>query len=378
MIGLADAFPESGLQIGLWLNGSAGCRDIVSGVLDDQTYRLFDFIRSELPESLPRVFLRVGYEFDNPWFGYSDDPAAYQEAFRKIVHACERQMTTKQCHEKVDFVWHSWAAPREDTLSLDQFYPGDYFVDWVGVSIFQQVYPWANDEKQNEKGNFAGGDMKEVKEVLEFATSKGIPIMIAESTPFGGMDVAESDVARQYIKDDANKDDVWNMWFQKTIDLIEEFDISMWSYINCDWGSQPMWHGVGFGDTRISSSKVVMKRWWEQVLSNDSRFLVRIEDCNENSRPRGHIREEDEMAVARSATTAIDGLFHSDGSVNYMTSNPRCLQLLCIGGVLLVTVAFLFLLQIRLWKTINRRHCKERASRPNCHCTHYGAVVYDE
>ena len=43
--GLAEAFPESGLQIGLWLSGGQGCRYIVSGVLDDEIYRLFDFVQ---------------------------------------------------------------------------------------------------------------------------------------------------------------------------------------------------------------------------------------------------------------------------------------------------------------------------------------------
>ena len=75
---------KSGLQIGLWLNGNgSGCRDIVSGVLDDNIYRLFHFIGTVLPKSLPKVFLRVGYEFDNPSFGYSENPPLYREAFRK-------------------------------------------------------------------------------------------------------------------------------------------------------------------------------------------------------------------------------------------------------------------------------------------------------
>mmetsp|Transcript_4240 Transcript_4240/g.10067 ORF Transcript_4240/g.10067 Transcript_4240/m.10067 type:complete len:509 (-) Transcript_4240:86-1612(-) len=278
--GLAEAFPESGLQIGLWLKGSQGCRDIVSGALDDNIYRLFEFIQSELPESLPKVFLRVGYEFDNPWFGFSDDPEVYQEAFRALVRACETKMTPNLCHQKVVFVWHSWAAPRKFDVSLDQFYPGDSYVDWIGVSIFQQVYPWANDG-DDQGGNFAGGNMHQVREVLEFAKAREKPIMIAESTPFGGMNITQSSTAKKYIADDTETDDIWSLWFQKTIDLIDEYDISMWSYINCDWGSQPMWRDVGFGDTRLSSSDIVMNHWWDKVLSNNTRFLLRIESSDD-------------------------------------------------------------------------------------------------
>lgn len=324
IIGLAEAFPNSGLQIGLWLNGTQGCRDIVSGVLNDKIYRLFDFIQSELPESLPKVFLRVGYEFDNPWFGYSDDPEAYQYAFRALVRACEIQMTPTLCHEKIVFVWHSWAAPRQSDLSLDQFYPGDYYVDWVGISIFQQLYPWANDGDKNEKGgDFAGGNIFEVREVLEFAKARKKPIMIAESTPFGGMNLKKSSIARKYFGEETSTDDIWNLWFQKTIDLIDEYDISMWSYINCDWRSQPMWRDTGFGDTRLSSSNAVMNHWWEKVLSNNTRFLLRMENFNERSSPESsqgndadNMVDQQQQAPTKNAALSVVSVFQNDFGMN--------------------------------------------------------------
>jgi hypothetical protein len=55
---LAQAFPESGIQIGLWLNGTQGCRDIVSGVLDNQIHQLYSILDKL---DVPKVFLRVGY-----------------------------------------------------------------------------------------------------------------------------------------------------------------------------------------------------------------------------------------------------------------------------------------------------------------------------
>eukprot|EP00536_Pseudo-nitzschia_multiseries_P003367 jgi/Psemu1/185784/e_gw1.52.2.1 len=367
--GLADAFPKSGLQIGLWLNGYQGCRDIVSGVLDDKIHRLFDFIQSDLPETLPKVFLRVGYEFDNPWFGYSDDPLAYQEAFRTVVRACERQMTSKVCRDKVDFVWHSWAAPRKDYLSLEEFYPGNYFVDWVGISIFQQVYPWANDKNQNAEGNFAGGSMRDVREVLDFAKRRKKSIMIGESTPFGGMNVAESEAAKEYVVNDKDTNTIWNMWFQKTIDIIEEYDISMWSYINCDWDSQPMWNGVGFGDTRLSSSEVVMSQWWEEVLSKNSRFLGRIEDCSPRQHhSRDHAKEEPRLASEQQMTTTIEGVTaiadfgNYDLGLEYFSLNTRSLYLLNAAGAIVFTIAALTLSLMRNTKNRKDKHRGEKLS----------------
>ena len=56
--GLAQAFPESGIQMGLWLNGTEGCQDILDGQWDDHIHHLLDSIASW---KVPKVFLRVGY-----------------------------------------------------------------------------------------------------------------------------------------------------------------------------------------------------------------------------------------------------------------------------------------------------------------------------
>lgn len=81
----------------------------------------------------------------------------------------------------------------------------------------------------------------------------GKPTMIAESTPFGGI------VS-------------WSEWFQPTLNLIQKYDISMFSYINCNWEAQPMWHNVGFGETRLSANEQVMHQWYKRVIQG-GRFL---------------------------------------------------------------------------------------------------------
>jgi hypothetical protein len=233
-----------GLQIGLWLNGADGCRDIVEGRLHDKIRALVHYIGSTDDCRAETVFLRVGYEFDNPGFRYAEDPEIFREAFRVLVRACRNH---KGCRRKTVFVWHSWGAGLPYETTLADYYPGDEYVDWVGVSIFQQFYA-------NKAG---GGTLSDIEAVLEFAKEHDKPTMIAESTPFGGIDSLQ---------------DPWNDWFQPCLDLIENYDISMWSYINCDWDSQPMWRNVGFGDTRLSINATVMSEWNTKVLQN-SRFL---------------------------------------------------------------------------------------------------------
>jgi beta-mannanase len=78
----------------------------------------------------------------------------------------------------VQFVWHSWAAPR--LASLEDFYPGDHVIDWMGILLFQQWYPWS----------VKSGSPSDVQHVLELAQQHGKPVMIAESTPFGGIKLA--------------------------------------------------------------------------------------------------------------------------------------------------------------------------------------------
>jgi len=261
-------FPNEnvGLQIGLWLNGTAGCRDIVTGKLKDQVNALVEYLQET---RATKVFLRVGYEFDNPSFGF-DDPTLYQQAFAHLHKACHLKTN---CASKTLFVWHSWAAPRN--FPLHQFYPGDHLVDWIGVSVFQQVYSHGQFQ-----GDFIGGSsLQEMDEVLEFATSRNKPTMIAESTPFGGIDMGSSRMSPS----DGLEEDPWNRWFQPTLDLIEKYDIDMWCYINCDWDSQPMWHNVGFGETRLSTNALIMDKWNTVVLQKTGKrtFLMAgsLRDC---------------------------------------------------------------------------------------------------
>jgi hypothetical protein len=151
-----------GLQIGLWLNGTDGCRQIVDGLLNAQMDQLFHYLLHDCQAT--KIFLRVGYEFDNPSFLYDSNPPLYRQAFRRLVEACEQQQQQQRaaewsCRDKVKFVWHSWGAASASASAsqapLVAFYPGDDVVDWVGVSVFQQV--------------FSNSSLHNVKQVLQFA-----------------------------------------------------------------------------------------------------------------------------------------------------------------------------------------------------------------
>ena len=125
------------------------------------------------------------------------------------------------------------------------------YVDWIGVSIFQQVY---HTTKQQQNSIWSGGSHETLKAVLDFAVTRDKPVLIAESTPFGGIDEKLTDA--------------WRQWFQPVLDLIDDYrhQIAMWSYIDCNWNAQPMWEGVGFGDTRVVKNATVLQLWRSEVL----------------------------------------------------------------------------------------------------------------
>ena len=296
-----------GLQVGLWLNGSEGCQDIVDGKLTTNLERLYKYI---VHSPFAQIFLRVGYEFDNPEFGYIDRPSLFVQAFQRVVEGCR---SWEGCRTKTVFVWHSWAAGLPANQSLNEYYPGNDYVDWIGISLFQQFYP------DSELGN-----LQTVQEVLDFASSLTLdepapndndndnetnnirddqniterdtkethahkdvhhhhsndhthqdhhhhhhshhhkptnndnvvrpkPLMIAESTPYRGIDVL---------------DDPWQDWFVPVLQLIDNYDIAMWSYINCDWTEQPLWQTAGFGNSRLALNATVLRLWNQHVLAH--------------------------------------------------------------------------------------------------------------
>jgi hypothetical protein len=264
-------------------------------------------------------------------------------------------------------VWHSWAAPRwiDD---LDDFYPGDEYVDWVGISIFQQLYPWAS-----KTGNFAGGSIQYVNEVLDFAEHHDKPVMIAESTPFGGMlwdgNNFGAECSDLHMSDEPVPNNIWDLWFAPVLDLIEKRDIQMWSYINCDWDSQPMWHHVGFGDTRLSTLDYVMTNWREQVLENP-RFVSGPLHCGVGveSRERGVVS----MLSSSSSLASVVRVFelHMDRPGVYSLT-----ILLFVAGMVVL-----------LWRLGNRtsRYMNGLSTQQERHALHeedcilYGSIEMDK
>ena len=230
---LAGLPGDVGLQLGLELKGHEAA--LAAGRLDGNVGALCAYVRGLAPRT---VLVRVGYEFDMPGNEYVPD--AYVAAFRVVAAALGREANAKT-------VWHSWSfAPWEADggRGVGAWFPGEGFVDYCGVSVFQQAY-----------GDSPLGDLGYAHAMADFCDERGLPLIIAESTPFGA-GLAEPRGAK-----------LWKRWFAPTLAFARERDVRLWSYINCDWDAQPMWRGMGWGDTRLEADEALAKRWKYDVLA---------------------------------------------------------------------------------------------------------------
>src|SRR5262249_34988587 len=152
------------LQLGLYLNGDL--ENIISGTRAANISAIGNWIKNT---GRP-VYLRIGYEFDGPWNALPPDQ--YITAYRLIVDQMRAEGVTNAV-----FVWHAAFTPPYNNFPIAAWYPGDKYVDWAGISVFQQ---------------FDGplGTVADIDNFCAFAKSRNKPIMIAESAPYGGISVA--------------------------------------------------------------------------------------------------------------------------------------------------------------------------------------------
>jgi hypothetical protein len=83
------------------------------------------------------VFLRFASEMNGNWTAYSGDPNLYKEKWRLV------QRVMRAHAPKVAMVWTVFPTPER---TIADYYPGDEFVDWVGVNVYNVAFH--NDDLQ--------------------------------------------------------------------------------------------------------------------------------------------------------------------------------------------------------------------------------------
>lgn len=108
----------SGIQIGFEpMNG-------LDEVKDGEYIRQF---AREAKESGVPVFLRFAGEMNGEWVPWSGDPKKYIEKFRLVYNIMKEEAPN------VAMVWSPNFLPRHN---IEPYYPGDQYVDWVGISLY--------------------------------------------------------------------------------------------------------------------------------------------------------------------------------------------------------------------------------------------------
>ncbi|NBI29644.1 fibronectin type III domain-containing protein [Chengkuizengella marina] len=224
-------YPNSVLQMGLYIVDNTGTN--LTHIVDGTHDQYIDQLGNSFKEDGRPVFLRIGYEFDGPWNHYNAEQ--FVDAWRYIVDRFEFLGV-----DNVAYVWQ--ASTWQVTTPIESWYPGDEYVDWMGVSFFQYV-PAPYDQ------------------MLDFAREHDKPIMIAESTPQG----YHLDTNWNFWNGDVTDEQIWS-WYQLLFSWIEENRdvVRALSYINNDWANQEMW-GDLWGDTRIETNDYIKTKWLEEI-----------------------------------------------------------------------------------------------------------------
>ncbi|APV45119.1 hypothetical protein Dform_01800 [Dehalogenimonas formicexedens] len=185
-------------------------------VTADEANRLADYVAAKNKAGI-RIMLRFAHEMNGSWYPWSQQPTACKVAFQRIADAV---------HAKTPDTAMIWApnngggypftggqyeaktgTPDFKTLDtngdgkLDQqddpyapYYPGDNYVDWVGMSLYHwgNAYPWGENEVPESTsfidrltGNYNGlnGDERAVPDFYnDYAVNHGKPLAITETS----------------------------------------------------------------------------------------------------------------------------------------------------------------------------------------------------
>ena len=129
---------------------------------DDYLLKLADDLR----RSGAKIFLRYASEMNGPWVNYHGDPEKYVEKWKLITGVMRDRAPN------VAMVWCPYATP---LAGVEDYYPGDEYVDWVGVNLYNVSY--FNQDKSTPAKQVAPSDM--LRGIYDLYSDRK-PIMICE------------------------------------------------------------------------------------------------------------------------------------------------------------------------------------------------------
>jgi hypothetical protein len=155
-----------------------------------------DMVRADaraLRDYAKPVFLRFAQEMNASWNPWNGDPAAYVAAWRHV-----RTIFSQEGATNVAWVWSPNSDDRPATAEnhWTNYYPGDAYVDWVGVD----GYNWGTTQSGSVWSSFATIFGGAVSVYGDYGSKK--PLLVAEvaSCEAGGDKAAWIDDARSQMQ----------------------------------------------------------------------------------------------------------------------------------------------------------------------------------
>lgn len=136
----------------------------LASVADDAYLR--EWARAAKASGIP-LFVRFAGEMNGDWTPWSGDAALFIEKFRIVASVLHQEAPN------VAVVWSPGDVPR---YNMANFYPGDDYVDWVGVSLYTEPYSHGNPAESME----ATTPIEKLEEVYGLYADRK-PIMLSES-----------------------------------------------------------------------------------------------------------------------------------------------------------------------------------------------------
>ena len=257
---LAATYPDSALVIGVSMNGQ------VNNVAAGQYNNNIDYLLNKLGQYNRPVYLRWAYEVDGPWNGHN--PADLITSFR-YVH---QRIQDLGYDDRIAMVWQVASYCPNPAGQLNSWYPGDQYVDWIGLSYFSpQDCNWDR-----------------VNEAAEFARTHNKPLFINESTPqrYQISDLNYStDPAQGSNRMSKTAQQIWDEWYGNYFNFINRYSdvLKGITYINADWDQQTRWgdfgdgYGEGYwGDSRVQANPTILNNWLNET--NKDKYIKLTSD----------------------------------------------------------------------------------------------------
>jgi len=124
------------------------------------------------------VFLRLGYEFNGAWNGYT--PAQnYKKVWRKIHNELLKYSVLRR---RVALVWDATCNVEMSLQQWEAWYPGDDIVDWWGVNVLATGDPVVNQicNGYNPADPTNRTALHTMTAFLDAASARGFPVLLAE------------------------------------------------------------------------------------------------------------------------------------------------------------------------------------------------------